>query len=81
MKPKSARRKKYKFALHLAAPNDTNGNPRRLYAVLDSEGGIADVVDEGYQGSSAATELWGPQIRIGARIEITPGEYRAIKAL
>ena len=39
-----------KFCQHLRAPNDTNGNPRRCYVVYDDNGGVLDVIDEGYSG-------------------------------
>ena len=32
------------------APNDTNGNPRRVFLVFDAEGNVLDVIDEGYAG-------------------------------
>ena len=38
---------------HLCASNDSNGNPRRLFAVTGPLGGVLAVWDEGYQGSHA----------------------------
>ncbi len=35
---------------HLSAPSDSNGNPRRLYMVMDEEGNIITAIDEGYSG-------------------------------
>jgi hypothetical protein len=35
---------------HLRWPNDTNGNPRRLYLVYDENASLLAVIDEGYRG-------------------------------
>lgn len=37
----------------LCAPNDVNGNPRRVYAVYGAGGRLVDVIDEGYDGRPA----------------------------
>lgn len=37
-------------AQQLRAPNDSNGNPGRCWNLYDSDGRIADVIDEGYRG-------------------------------
>ena len=42
-------------AIHLDAGHDTNGNPRRVFVLLD-EKGIHDVIDEGYRGTPEAAE-------------------------
>ena len=43
------------YFIKLNAPNDSNGNPRRVVVLYDhSEGLIVDSEDEGYQGESAA---------------------------
>lgn len=36
--------------LHLAAPNNTSGNPRRLFIGLDKSGHVVRITDEGYTG-------------------------------
>ncbi len=35
---------------YLKAPNDRNGNPRRCFVLMDAEGSIIKVIDEGYSG-------------------------------
>ena len=37
----------------LCAPNDVNGNPRRLFAAMGPLGGVLAVWDEGYEGHHA----------------------------
>ena len=39
--------------LHFTAPNDRNGNPRRLWAVFTPAGQLVAAYDEGYEGSHA----------------------------
>lgn len=38
------------IVLHLRTKNDSNGNPRRLYLPLESDGDIVHVIEEGYRG-------------------------------
>jgi len=48
-------------ALHLDAGHDTNGNPRRIYIILEAEtADIIDAVDEGYRGRRAL-EIWADE--------------------
>ena len=58
---------------HLRAPNDRNGNPRRLWAFYTGAGMVDHVIDEGYGGR--------PQEAQGLAelpaINIAPSEYRA----
>jgi hypothetical protein len=64
--------------IHLAAPNDVNGNPRRVYVAIRG-GAIVGAWDEGYAGWGAVPA--GPLrelARIVERIPTTPGAYRAI---
>jgi hypothetical protein len=69
------------YVIHLKTTNDSNGNPRRLYLILDTGGPIA-VVKEGYSGMSAIEEVGFPPLPVAYSINITPGEYRRIaKAL
>jgi hypothetical protein len=39
--------------LHFTAPNDRNGNPRRLWAAFTPAGQLVNAWDEGYLGSHA----------------------------
>lgn len=43
-------------AVHICAPNDVNGNPQRLYAVLQGED-VLNVVEEGYEGEACLRTL------------------------
>lgn len=38
---------------HLSADSDSNGNPKRLYVVMDNGGNIIEVIDEEYSGFPA----------------------------
>lgn len=35
---------------HLRASNDKNGNPRRIFVLLDEKGNVVTAIDEGYGG-------------------------------
>jgi len=35
----------------LAAPNDRNGNPKRVWVFYNLEGHVVETVDEGYKGN------------------------------
>ena len=61
-----------KFVQHLAADNDSNGNPRRVWAVYGDRGEIVTAIDEGY-GNLPSEFLDLPQL---PTIHITPAEYR-----
>jgi hypothetical protein len=61
--------------IRLCAKNDVNGNPRRVYVLLDSEGNIVRAADEGYRGRAAAS--WSPDVNI-PDFATTPAEYRRI---
>lgn len=66
------------IALHLAAPNDRNGNPRRLFAVLDDQGRWYDMIEEGYEGEAA---LYRRHQKFLARVEISPSEYKRLRKI
>jgi len=59
--------------LRLAAPNDGNGNPRRVFVAFD--GSVVGAWDEGYLGSDAIPEALRGSYG-GITIEVTPREYR-----
>lgn len=67
------------FYIHLAAPNDPNGNPRRVYVVFDQDGDVIDAVDEGYRGRHSVTSKY-PGVKGGARFQTTYQEYRGLLA-
>lgn len=66
------------IALHLCAPNDANGNPQRCFAILNSEGGIFRVLDEGYAGEALLDGIRGNfQLFTAAhRINVSADEYK-----
>lgn len=63
-------------AIHLNAGHDVNGNPRRVYVVIDRYGAIVATVDEGYSGTQALKDAGFPNVIHGPQFAITPGEYR-----
>ena len=60
--------------LHWSTKNDVNGNPRRLYMVLDDDGCVVDVINEGYAGNSQVRRKY-PDAVVGPRIEVPISEY------
>ena len=64
--------------IHLAATNDTNGNPRRLYVRINRHGGIAQVWDEGYKGYGCVPERYRGQAAHAPGFKTTPQEYRSL---
>lgn len=72
-------------AVYVGTKNDVNGNPRRGWLV-DTGGGRAVFVDEGYGGRQSLKQAcptatqrfdsykYGP-------LQVEPGEYRALKKL
>ncbi len=65
------------YAIHIAAKNDANGNPRRAVLIYDAAGNHVGTVDEGYKGVSGAIAASGliPEgatVRVLARIPTTP---------
>ena len=65
--------------IKLNAGHDSNGNPRRVYVVFDSEGYIVRAVDEGYRGRAALREVPGCEGECEpVEFETTPREYRRL---
>jgi hypothetical protein len=62
---------------HYCAPNDVNGNPRRVYALLE-EGKIIAAWDEGYLGSDAVPGIWRRDAYNAPRVEVSATKYRKI---
>lgn len=64
--------------VNLNAGNDRNGNPRRIF-ILIQRGGIVGGWDEGFRGTDAVP----PSLRLAASrattIAITSGQYRSLK--
>lgn len=65
--------------LHLCTKNDVNGNPRRLYVGLNSNGHVVRVTDEGYEGRPSWVRALSDRGVWDVRIEITPKAYREWK--
>ena len=68
------------YVLHLCAPNDTNGNPRRCYVVQSRDGVLYKVIDEGY-GGWGGLRMWCSE-REGslthvATINVPVSEYKS----
>jgi hypothetical protein len=68
---------KDKIALHFNAGNNTNGNPRRVFVVVNTGGAVVGAYDEGYSGEGAVTKHF-PGIAIVGRFNITPAQYREL---
>jgi len=66
-----------KIALYFNAGNDTNGNPRRLFVVVNTAGAVIGAYDEGYAGESAVTKHY-PGIAIVGRFDITPAQRKSL---
>jgi hypothetical protein len=67
--------------IHLKAKNDANGNPRRIYAIYNTETGqLIDAIDEGYNGSSAWRKKY-PNGLDGGEIDTTPSEIKYFLSL
>jgi len=71
------------FVMHICAPNDRNGNPRRCFAVfVHSEriGGprLVEVSDEGYDGHRAISEDYRTWALVHSmRVNVTAKEYKS----
>jgi hypothetical protein len=65
------------IALHLNAGHDRNGNPRRLWVVLNADGDIAAVFDEGYNGTGELIQHF-PKAIIALELDITPEQYKSL---
>ncbi len=69
-----------KIVQHLRAKNDTNGNPRRIWALYDVESVnrvSSQYYDEGYRGKPEECRNL-PEI---PSVAITPAEYRDFSKL
>ena len=64
--------------IRLNAKNDRNGNPRRVFVVIDGTGNITKTVDEGYSGQGALVEAGIKEEWSGLTFDTTPSEYRSL---
>ena len=66
------------LAVYVNAGNDTNGNPRRGWAVHDViTATIVEFIDEGYNGRAELRKKYGEIAETG-RFDITPRQYREL---
>ena len=63
---------------HFCADNDRNGNPQRLYALIDPEGEMLAVWDEGYSGSDAVPGIWRKDAYFAEREKISVRKYKKL---
>ena len=63
---------------HLCATNDINGNPQRLYALIDSDNEMVAVWDEEYYGSDAVPGIWRQDAYFAKREEISVSKYKKL---
>ena len=63
---------------HLCATNDRNGNPQRLYALIDEDGEMIAAWDEGYYGHQAVPGPWRDAAYCADRQSVTVKEYKRI---
>ena len=64
-------------AVYVGTKNSVSGNPKRGWAIYNSDGVFKDFVDEGYSGRGALKEAGYEGIADTGKIDITPGQYRA----
>jgi len=64
--------------LHFTAPNDSNGNPRRLWAAFTPAGQLLNAWDEGYAGSDAIPAAICHKAATCYAIPVSAATYRAM---
>lgn len=67
------------IAVKVCAKNDTNGNPRRGWLIINAVGNTIDFVDEGYRGNGALNFAGYRGIVEGPSLDVTPAAYREFK--
>lgn len=72
-----------RLAIHLNAGNDRNGNPRRLYLIVQLKkvnknnwAEVIDAIDENYSGHGAVKQAGYDDTPVIGRFDTTPAEYR-----
>ena len=64
---------------HVKAPNDRNGNPRRLFLVTHLEEGKTGAFDEGYSGRHAVPDwLWNGMAYHLPHVNVSATEYHSL---
>lgn len=70
-----------KYAIHLDAGHDRNGNPRRTFVVFDENGTLERAIDEGYAGYGALNRVYEHgTVAILARVNTTATEIKNFHA-
>jgi len=64
--------------LYFKAPNDTNGNPRRLWALFTPAGQLCATYEESYAGSDALPAVLRPKAATAYAVPITAATYNAM---
>lgn len=64
--------------LYFVTQNDSDGNPRRLWALYSPAGEILAAYPEGYSGTHAVPESIREKTSTCSQFETTPAEYRRI---
>ena len=65
------------FLIHLCAPNDRNGNPRRLYLEFNDHGVAVRHWLEGYKGSHCVPAELRHAAATAPRINVAAAEFNA----
>jgi len=68
--------------IKLIAPNDTNGNPRRMFVCIEPNGAggkLIGVATEGYTGSSVTAGIVPGYVDYCIGVDVSPKEYNAMK--
>lgn len=65
-------------AVYVRTKNDSNGNPRRGWMVVDQDGRTVGFVDEGYEGTPALRRRFPDAVEVWHALEVTPAAYRVL---
>lgn len=63
--------------IHLCAPSDRNGNPRRAFLLINDDNNPAGLWPEGYDGHHAVPGLYRQLAANAVRINVSAGELKA----
>lgn len=63
---------------HYCASNDVNGNPQRVYVLVDPDGQNVAAWDEGYYGSDAVPGIWREAAYRSERIKCSVRKYKQL---
>ena len=65
--------------IHLAAPNDNNGNPRRCFVLFNDSGVAIAAYPEGYEGRQCLPEHL--RKTLAPTINVSPREFKSWASL